>query len=50
MLVVSVAERMANVQQQEIPIEVQPILPFLDWVKMQQGEVYAQAVVAITTI
>ena len=37
-------------QQQEIPIEVQPILPFLDWVKMQQGEVYEQAVVAITTI
>jgi len=49
-LVASVAERMWSVQQQEIPIEVQPILPFLDWVKMQQGEVYEQAIVAITTI
>ena len=37
-------------QQQEIPTEVQPILPFLDWVKTQQGEVYEQAVTAIATI
>lgn len=37
-------------QQQEIPTEVQPIIPFLDWVKTQQGEVYEQVLVAVATI
>jgi len=49
-MVVSVAERMVNVQQQEIPTEVQPMIPFLDWVKTQQGEVYEQVLGAVATI
>ena len=37
-------------QHDEIPTEVQPMIPFLDWVKTQPQEMYEQAVTAVATI